>query len=145
MDAAANKQLMQHVFDELAAGNGQPFMDTLADEARWMAIGTSTWSRTYEGKARIVAELMRPLFSQFADQYRARATRIVAEDDIVVVEARGQVMTKSGQPYNQTYCYVMRLAEGRVQELTEYLDTDLVNRVLRDPGGPGQSGDQPSP
>ena len=133
MDTAANRQLMQGVFDELAAGNGQPFMDVLADDVRWTAIGSSPWSRTYEGKATIVAELMRPLFSQFADQYRARATRIVAEGDIVVVEARGQVMTKSGQPYNQTYCYVFRLAGGQVRELTEYLDTDLVNRVLQDP------------
>jgi ketosteroid isomerase-like protein len=141
MDAAANKQLMQEVFDEMAAGNGQPFMDALADDVRWTAIGTSPWSRTYAGKQTIVAELMRPLFSQFADQYRARATRIVAEDDIVVVEARGQVMTKSGQPYNQTYCYVLRLADGQVQELTEYLDTDLVNQVLQDPGGPGQLAD----
>ena len=136
MDAAANKQLMKDVFEQMAAGNGQPFMDALADDVRWTAIGTSPWSRTYEGKQTIVAELMRPLFSQFADRYRARATRVVAEDDVVVVEARGQVQTKSGEPYNQTYCYVFRMADGRVQELTEYLDTDLVNRVLQHPGGP---------
>jgi ketosteroid isomerase-like protein len=141
MDAAANKHLVQGVFDEMAAGNGQAFMDALADDVRWTVIGTSPWSRTYEGKRTIVAELMRPLFSQFADQYRARATRVVAEDEIVVVEARGQVLTKSGQPYNQTYCYVLRLADGRIQELTEYLDTDLVNRVLQDPAAPGQLAD----
>lgn len=145
MNAIANRQLMQNVFDELAAGNGQPFMDALAEDVRWTAIGTSPWSRTYEGKRTVVAELMRPLFSQFADQYRARATRIVAEGDVVVVEARGQVTTKSGEPYNQTYCYVMRLAEGQVTELTEYLDTDLVNRVLQSPVGPRPSGDPPRP
>jgi uncharacterized protein len=136
VDTAANKQLIQGVFEEMAGGDGQPFMDVLGDDVRWTVIGSSAWSRTYEGKRTIVAELMRPLFSQFADQYRARAIRIVAEDDVVVVEARGQVMTKSGAPYNQTYCYVLRLADGRVRELTEYLDTDLVNRVLQDPAGP---------
>jgi ketosteroid isomerase-like protein len=133
MDGAANKQLIRDVFEEMAGGTGQAFMDVLAQDVRWTVIGTSPWSRTYEGKPAIVAELMRPLFSQFADQYRARATRIVAEGDIVVVEARGEVMTKSGQPYNQTYCYVLRLADGEVRELTEYLDTDLVNQVLQDP------------
>jgi ketosteroid isomerase-like protein len=76
---------------------------------------------------------MRPLFGQFADGYKARATRIVAEDDVVVVEARGQVTTKSGKPYNQTYCYVFQLAEGKVQELTEYIDTDLVKQTLDSP------------
>ena len=133
MSAAENKQLMEGVFAELAAGNGQPFMDALADDARWTVIGTSDWSGTYEGKPAIVEQLMRPLFSQFADEYTARAIRIVAEDDTVVVEARGQVNTKSGKPYNQTYCYVFRLAEGKVRELTEYLDTELVSEALGAP------------
>ena len=109
-------------------------MDALAEDARWTAIGSSPWARTYEGKEAIVDELMRPLFSQFADQYRARAITIVAEGDVVVVEARGEVMTKAGRSYNQSYCYVFRLADGRVRELTEYLDTDLVNQVLAAPG-----------
>lgn len=134
MDASANKELVREAFDQLAAGNGQAFMDLLSDDVRWKVIGTSPWSRTYEGKQTVIGELMRPLFSQFADQYRARASRIVAEEDVVVIEAQGQVMTKSGQPYNQTYCYVCRLDSGRVVELTEYLDTDLVNQVLDSPG-----------
>ena len=133
MSTSQNKQLLQNVFAELSRGNGQPFMDALADDARWTVIGTSPWSRTYEGKPAIVEELMRPLFRQFSDEYRAAAVRMVAEDDLVVVEARGQVTTKSGRPYNQTYCYVFRLADGRVRELTEYLDTDLVNQVLESP------------
>jgi ketosteroid isomerase-like protein len=131
--AAENKQLVQSVFAELAEGNGQPFMDALADDARWTVIGSSPWSRTYEGKQAITEELMRPLFRQFADRYTARASRIIAEDDIVVVEARGRATTKSGNPYNQAYCYVFRVVDGKVHELTEYLDTDLVNHALEAP------------
>jgi|SRR5437588_2431151 len=133
MGAAENKQLMESVFAEMATGDGQPFMDALADDVRWTVIGSSPWSRTYEGKRAIVDELMRPLFRQFADQYSARAIRVIADGDVVVVEARGQVTTKSGQPYNQTYCYVFVFADGKVRELTEYLDTDLVNQVLESP------------
>ena len=133
MGSSENKQFIQGVFDQLATGNGQPFMDMLADDARWTAIGSSPWSRTYVGKQAIVDELMRPLFRQFADQYTARAIRIIAEDDFVVVEARGQVNTKAGAPYNQTYCYVLRLSDGKVRELTEYLDTALVDEVLGTP------------
>jgi len=124
---------MQSVFADLANGDGQPFMDALADDARWTVIGSSPWSRTYEGKRAIVNELMRPLFRQFADQYTARAIRIVSEDDVVVVEARGQVTTKSGKPYDQTYCYVFHLTDGKVRELTEYLDTDLAKQALEGP------------
>jgi uncharacterized protein len=131
--AAENKQLMESVFGQLATGDGQPFMDMLADDASWTVIGSSDWSGTYTGKRAIVDQLMRPLFAQFADQYLARAIRIVADEDVVVVEARGQVNTKSGKPYNQSYCYVLRMADGKVRELTEYLDTELVSQALQTP------------
>ncbi len=129
-----NKRLLENVFAALANGDGRPFLDALSDGARWTVIGSSPWSRTYEGKQAIVDELMRPLFRQFADRYKAHAERIVAEDDVVVVEARGQATTKAGKPYHQTYCYVFRLADGKVSELTEYNDTDLVKQVLETPG-----------
>jgi uncharacterized protein len=128
-----NRQLMESVFAALASGDGRPFLDALSDDARWTVIGSSPWSGIYEGKQAILDELMRPLFRQFADRYMAHATRIVAEDDIVVVEARGQATTKAGKPYHQTYCYVFRLADGKVCELTEYNDTDLVKQALEAP------------
>ena len=133
MGAVENKEMMQEVFAELAKGNGRPFMDMLGDDIRWTVMGTGPWSRTYEGKRAVVDELMRPLFSQFADTYRNRASRIIADDDHVVVECGGEVTTKSGKPYNQRYCYVCRLAGGKVRELTEYLDTELVSAALETP------------
>jgi hypothetical protein len=121
------------VFAELADGNGQPFMDLLGDDIRWTVTGSGDWSRTYEGKRTVVDELMRPLFSQFSDTYRNSASLILADGDHVVVECQGQVTTKSGKPYNQRYCYVCRIADGKVRELTEYLDTELVSAVLETP------------
>jgi ketosteroid isomerase-like protein len=52
--------------------------------------------------------------------------QLIAEDDYVVVECRGHVTTKAGIPYNNTYCWVCRIVEGKLQELTEYMDTALV-------------------
>jgi len=130
---AENKQLMRDAFDGLANGNGEQFMDLLGEDVRWTIIGTTAWSRTYEGKRAVSDELMRPLFAQFADRYTNRATRIVAEGDDVVIVCHGKVATKTGKPYNQTYCYVCRMAEGKVCELTEYLDTELVNTALDPP------------
>ena len=125
---------MEDVFAELENGNGQPFMDLLGDDIRWTVTGSGSWSRTYEGKQAVVDQLMRPLFSQFADTYRNSAILIVADGEHVVVECQGRVTTKSGKPYNQRYCYVCRMADGRVRELTEYLDTELVSSVLEAPG-----------
>ena len=58
------------------------------------------------------------------------AHRFIAEGDHVVVEGRGQATTKAGKAYNNTYCWVYRIADGKVQELTEYMDTELVTAAL---------------
>jgi ketosteroid isomerase-like protein len=120
MGAAENKQLLQQVFSELAKGNSKPFVDSWAHDFCWTVTGTTKWSKTYYGKQTVLKELMGPLFANFADQYRNTAQRFIAEDDYVVVECRGEVTTKSGKPYNNTYCYVCRIADGKLKELTEY-------------------------
>lgn len=134
MGTAENKQLMQHIFAETAKGNGKPFVESLADDVRWTIIGTTPWSKTYRGKEAVLTELLGPLRAQFVHQNRVTAHRFIAEGDLVVVEARGDVTTKSGTPYRNAYCWVCRVADGKVQELTEYADTALIEAALKPPG-----------
>jgi ketosteroid isomerase-like protein len=128
-----NKELMQAIFSELASGNSRPFVEAMADDIRWTVTGQTKWSRTYEGKQSVLTELLGTLRSRIADRVRTVAHRFIAEGDFVVVEARGQNTTKEGVPYNNTYCFVFRLARGRVHEVTEYMDTELVTAALSEP------------
>jgi uncharacterized protein len=131
--SADNKRLVQRVFAELSSGNPRPFLESLADDVRWRVTGTTRWSRTYEGKQTVLNDLLRPLFSQFATQYTSEARGFIADGETVVVEARGHATTKAGRQFDNLYCYVFRLADGKVKELTEYCDTQLVAEVLGDP------------
>jgi len=133
MNAADNKAIIQRVFDELAAGNGRPFIDALGEDILWRIIGSTDWSGTWEGKPAVRRKLLEPLFAQFATRYRNTAIRLIAEDDYVVIECRGDVTTKDGRPYRNTYCYVCRLEGGKVRELTEYCDTELLTKALSPP------------
>ncbi len=133
MSAAENKRLFQAIFAGLSVGDGKLFIDSLADDFCWTITGTTAWSKTYRGKQAVRGELLRPLFAQFADQYTNQLRRIIAEDDFVVVEFQGRVTTKSGKPYNNTYCWICRVADGKLKELTEYLDTALVDHALEAP------------
>jgi uncharacterized protein len=133
MNATENKEIAQAAYTELAKGNGKPFLDLLGDDIRWRIIGTTEWSGTWEGKEAVRRDLLDPLFAQFATPYRNKAIRLVAEDDYVVIECRGDVTTKSGRPYRNTYCYVCRFEGGKVRELTEYCDTELLTKVLTPP------------
>jgi uncharacterized protein len=133
MDAAENKQLMADIFAGLAVGDGRRFIESLAEDFYWTITGTTAWSGTYRGKEAVRTKLLQPLFAQFADRYTNALHRIVAEGDCVVVECRGKVTTKAGKPYNNTYCWVCRIVDGRLTELTEYLDTELVTTALLPP------------
>ena len=133
MDAAENKALVSDVFAELARGDGGPFVELLADDIRWTIIGSTEWSGTWEGKPAVQQKLLDPLFAQFKTRYRNRAIRLIAEDDHVVIECRGDVTTTAGMPYRNTYCYVCRLEGGKVRELTEYCDTELLTKALTPP------------
>ena len=131
MSTTDNKELMQQIFSELSKGNSRPLIESLADDFCWTVSGTTEWSKTYHGKQAVLTELLQPLSSQFANQYTNTADRFIAEDDYVVVECRGNATTKAGIPYNNTYCFVCRLGEGKLQELTEYCDTELVTTALK--------------
>jgi ketosteroid isomerase-like protein len=64
---------------------------------------------------------------------RITPTRILADDDYVVVQCHGDATTVSGERYANSYCFVIRMADGQLRELTEYMDTALVERVLQPP------------
>ena len=73
--------------------------------------------------------------AQFASQYIATAHLIIAEGDHVVVEVRGSVTTRSEKPYNNAYCFVFRVVDGKVREIREYMDTELATAALGDLAG----------
>jgi len=124
------KQLLQTIFAGLARGDSRAFVDSLADDFCWTLTGTTKWSGTYRGKEAVMRDLMRPLFANFETRYTNTAQRFIAEGDWVVVECRGEVQTQRGQRYDNQYCWVCRVEEGKLKEVIEYMDTALVAAVL---------------
>lgn len=127
------KALMQRIFDGLARGDAQAFRDSLADDFTWTIMGSTAWSRAYRGKDVVMKELMRPLFARFATRYTNTASRFIADGEWVAVECQGHVTTKGGKPYDNRYCWICRVEGGRLKEVVEYMDTQLVATALGAP------------
>jgi len=132
MGVTENRQLMQNIFAALAEGNSRPLVESMPEDFSWTVIGRNSWSRTYKGRQAVLSELLAPLSTRIEGRVKLMAHRFITEGDFVVVEARGSNTTKSGKPYNNTYCFVIRLAEGKMREITEYMDTELVTEALGD-------------
>jgi|SRR5437660_8544948 len=130
MDTANNKQLVQNIFAEMAQGNSRPLVESMADDFCWTVTGSNRWAGKYQGKQNVLNGLLAELRSRIDGRIKTIGHRFIAEGDFVVVEARGNNTTKTGVPYNNSYCFVIRLAEGKLQEIIEYMDTEMVSKVL---------------
>jgi ketosteroid isomerase-like protein len=135
MSAAANKELMQEIF--AAAGDPDPavrdralFVASLADDAKWVVTGQYSWSRTFTGKEAILAELHGHVRSLLVERARTVAHRFIADGDHVVVEAKGDNLTRTGVRYDNDYCLVFRLENGKIKEIREYCDSVLTEKAL---------------
>jgi uncharacterized protein len=129
MSAAENKQVVQTMYAELAKGHLWKYLAPLADDVRFSLIGATRFSGTFTGKT-TYEKLLRDLTPLFDGRAILTPINFVAEDDHVVVELRGKSTTATGKPYNNTYCIVFRFANGKVQEIMEYLDTELVTTLF---------------
>ncbi|MGH7960357.1 MAG: nuclear transport factor 2 family protein [Candidatus Binatia bacterium] len=130
MGAAENKQLIQDMFAALSKGNAEAFLGNMADDVRFTIIGTSKYSGTCDGKQELIGKVLGPLTAQLEGGITLTPDNFIAEGDCVVMQAHGKATTKTGKPYNNTYCHVFRIANGKVQEVTEYLDTELITSAF---------------
>ena len=130
MSIAENKRIVQSFYDAANRGDTEGFLGRLADDVAWTNIGTTKYSGTCAGKGELTARLMGPLFGQLKAGIAATVHNVIAEGDFVAVQLSGRAETKDGRPYNNTYCHVFRIRDGKIVEVTEYLDTDLVTSVF---------------
>src|ERR1700733_15749994 len=129
MTAADNKKLMERIFAGAAAGDRTLYVDSLADDVTMTVTGQYSWSQTFHGKESV----LRDLYGYVASLLKQRRTvpfRIIADDEWVAVEARGDMVTKAGERYDNHYCLIYRIENGKIHEIREYQDSTLCGRVL---------------
>ena len=129
MSAAANKKLMETIFAGAAAGDRALFVDALADDVTMTVTGQYSWSQTFHGKESVLRDLYGYVAS-LLKQRRAVPFRLIADDEWVAVEARGDMVTHAGERYDNHYCLIYRIANGKIREIREYNDSILCERVL---------------
>ena len=126
-----NKEIVQHIYEEVSKGNHQVFIDSVTDDFTFTLIGTTPFSGTYKGIQEMFEKSIGPVMSAIKTHPRLIIDKLIAEGDYVVVVDHGEGgVTKEGKDYNNTYCNVIRLQDGKIAEVTEYCDTALVNAVL---------------
>jgi ketosteroid isomerase-like protein len=130
MGIEENKQIVLDFYAAGARGDMDACFALLADDITWTNIGSTKLSGTYSGKQTLINQLIGPLFSQLKAGIASEVERLTAESDIVVAQTSGSAETLDGVPYNNSYCQVVRIRNGKIAEVKEYFDTELTSSVF---------------
>ena len=131
MSLESNKQVVRDFFQAFNGGDLAKALSLTSEDFAWTITGTTAVSGTYTGAAAIegllaqIAEVI-----DFEQEVRLQIEELIAEGDKVVARVAGKTTAKSGKPYNNTYCHVFTVRDGKIQADLEYLDTALVDDLM---------------
>ena len=130
MAVVENKKLVADAWQAVSDGDVDSFLNALADDVSWTFFGTHRFAGTFSGKQSLLADLFGPLHDVLDGGIKVKINTITAEEDRVIIEVKGEAKSKSGEPYNNDYCIVVTCRDGKISEVREYLDSELVTTVF---------------
>ena len=125
-------QLLRDLYESLSQGDSEPLANALADDVTWRIIGSTPLSGTYRGKAEVLSGLFGGLRDRLATPTKLDIERVLEDGDYAVLFATGDATAVTGRRYNNSYAILAHVVDGRLVEMTDYVDTDLMLRSLWD-------------
>ena len=125
----ANRQTIRRAFDAWRDGTGG-ITDVFAPEMVWRIEGHSLASKEYGSKQQFIDEVLTPFGARFStsDPFRPVTIRSVyADGDSVIVIWDGRGVANDGQPYENSYVWVMKMDDGKVIDGTAFYDSISFN------------------
>lgn len=126
MGVTENKDIVVRMFADRMGPS-----DYLAADVRWTVHGNAKFCDTYKGKDDVLSRLFGEIVPLMATFGPAVIGNVIGEGDHVVVQTIGTGRTtKTGRPYNNDYVFVVKVANGKITELDEYCDTELITSAF---------------
>jgi uncharacterized protein len=125
-----NKQRAREVMDAMSQGRVAPLFDAMADGVMWRWMGVNQWSQTFRGKQQVVDKLFGGATETLDPSSSIEVHRLHADGHCVVIEHSGHNELPDGHRYDNNYCWILRFQNGLIQEVREYMDTQLVTETF---------------
>lgn len=134
---------------DLLTGNADEvwggFEEVLHPDMTWTVIGTSPVSGTHRGMEAINRDFFdkcwktgdgRGTGTQGLDgEYGLKLTVqnfVALEDGRILVTCTSDAMGRNGRPYNNAYCWLVTVENGKMVELHEWCDTSMFETAMFD-------------
>jgi uncharacterized protein len=132
MTAPTPKQVIRRYLDALVAGDVATIRDSFAEDATWTIFGELPIAGPWHGRDAIVDDFLGAaagtLFEPGSPAFEFPT--LLAEGDTVALEWRVRARTTTGRAYENAYCGMFVVRDGRIQSVREYLDSGYAARML---------------
>jgi ketosteroid isomerase-like protein len=125
------RAFVTRLFAAYEQGESGIFFEHVADDVHWTITGTNALSGSYRSKQEFLAATYVRLAKVLKEPVRPEVTRIVADATVAVVQWHGHATSITGQPYDNDYCWIIRVERDRIVEVTAYFDGGLVDELFR--------------
>ena len=128
MSIEANKQLVTDLIKAMSEGDSERIVAAYHPEGKVWTTGNTLISGV-RGVEEIKA-FAPAVLDSFPNKLSFSIKSIIAEDDKVAVECESDGNHVSGQHYHNYYHFLFEIREGKIYRMKEYMDTELVTKVL---------------
>ena len=128
-ESEKNKQIAINFFEALSSGS-EAYLDFYNDDSIiWTAGDNAIGGRRTKKE---IITFAKDILEAFPNGIEFKITGITAENERVAVEVQGDAIHISGKPYNNFYHFLLKIKDGKIIELKEYMDTQLAVKILLD-------------
>lgn len=123
-----NRAAVLRAWEAFASRRAERVAEVFTVDAEWLAPPENATAHAIGGEyhlvgrdriVRFLTEEFPAVFTDVTVEFRS----VVAEGDVVVVEERMRATLASGRPYDNDYCFVFEVQDGRIHRVREYMDT----------------------
>jgi uncharacterized protein len=130
MSAEQNKELVKATWAAIGKGDIKGAFANMADNVSWLIPGnTPGVSGVKRGKDEIL-KFMGSVGSLFPEGLQTEITRAHATEDAVILELTNRGKVSNGTSYENEYCFVFELENGKIRRIREYVDTQKAKELL---------------
>jgi len=130
MNAANNKALVEKTWRAYCAGDMGTALANIAEDVHWVINAKIPGVPAVHNGHEAMRAVSATAPAMFPSGLKQEVTSLTGEGDVVVMEYRMSGHTAKGRIYENSYCLVCKLSNGKIADIREYTDTYHIANVV---------------
>ena len=138
MNSEDSKRIVLAAWDAFRTRDLKQIAAVFTEDAEWLAPANNANATAVAlngpshmvGPEQIARLIGTEIWKLFVANVSVNFKGVNADGNVVVIEQRMRAMLANGNAYDNDYCFVIEVADGRIRRVREYMDTAKGNRMV---------------